>query len=275
MQLSDREFKQISDLVYSLVGIKLSAEKKTLVIERLQKVIRNGGFGSFHEYYEYVLADASGREIVNLIDRISTNHTFFFREKHHFDFMRQTWLPQIIARGERCGQKELRIWSAGCSSGEEPYSIALLLADHPALQQGWKVKILATDIAVSVLEKAAAGIYEQTALAGLSEAGRRKHFQKLPDGRWQAGKSLREMIMFRRLNLINETYPFRNQFHLIFCRNVMIYFDDKTRAGIVQRFHKHLDGQGYLFIGHSETLNQYTALFTHVQPAIYSKGGGG
>ena len=274
MRLSDREFKLIGDLVYRLVGIKLAAEKKTLVIERLQKIIRNGGFRSFHEYYEHVLADESGREIITLVDRISTNHTFFFREQHHFDFMRQRWLPEMLAEGERSGQRELRIWSAGCSSGEEPYSIAMLLADQMQVQQrGWNVKILATDIAVSVLEKAVAGIYDDAALEGISEAGRRKHFQRLPDGKWQVRPQLQEMILFRRLNLINESYPFRNQFHLIFCRNVMIYFDERTRAGILQRFHRHLANDGYLFIGHSETANQHSALFTNVQPAIYRKVG--
>ena len=270
-QLSNEEFDLIRQLVYDRFGIHLNEQKKTLVVERLQKTMRTGQFDSFRAYYNYVVGDKSGRAILELIDRISTNHTSFFREIDHFVFMQKTWLPELKKKAQSGGNKNVRIWSAGCSSGEEPYTIAMLLADQFEMSADWDIGILATDISTTVLEKAQAGVYSDTQLEQVPEVYKKKYFRAEGEGLTAVSPLLKNLVMFRRLNLMNSEYPFKGQFQIIFCLNVMIYFDEPVREALLSRYHRYLEPNGYLFIGHSESIGRDNKYFRFIRPAIYQK----
>jgi len=272
-QLSMEEFDLIRKLVYDRFGIHLNEQKKSLVVERLQKTLRTGQFESFRAYYDYVMRDRSGKALLELVDRISTNHTHFFREKDHFVFMQTTWLPALKKAAQTAGKKkDIRIWSAGCSSGEEPYTIAMLLADQFEMDgSGWDIGILATDISTTVLEKAQAGLYSDTQLEQVPDVFKRKFFRPAGEGLYTLNPAIKELVMFRRLNLMNKEYPFKGQFQIIFCRNVMIYFDEPVRNELLQRYHRYLEPDGYLFIGHSESIGRDNKYFRFIRPAIYQK----
>ena len=271
-QLSQEEFNLIRKLVYDRFGIHLNDQKKSLVVERLQRTLRTGQFESFRAYYDYVVSDKSGKAILELIDRITTNHTSFFREKDHFVFMQTTWLPAVKKKALASGNNNIRIWSAGCSSGEEPYTIAMLLADQFEMDGvGWDIGILATDISTTVLEKAQSGLYSDTQLEQVPDVFKRKYFRPECEGLFTASPALKKMVLFRRLNLMNSTYPFSGQFQIIFCRNVMIYFDEPVREALLERYHRYLEPNGYLFIGHSESIGRDNKYFRFIRPAIYQK----
>lgn len=272
-QLSMEEFDLIRKLVYDRFGIHLNEQKKSLVVERLQKTLRTGQFESFRAYYDYVMRDRSGKALLELVDRISTNHTHFFREKDHFVFMQTTWLPALKKAAQTAGKKkDIRIWSAGCSSGEEPYTIAMLLADQFEMDgSGWDIGILATDISTTVLEKAQAGLYSDTQLEQVPDVFKRKFFRPAGEGLYTVTSAIKELVMFRRLNLMNKEYPFKGQFQIVFCRNVMIYFDEPVRNELLQRYHRYLEPDGYLFIGHSESIGRDNKYFRFIRPAIYQK----
>jgi chemotaxis protein methyltransferase CheR len=271
-QLSEEEFRLISQLVYQRFGIHLSSQKKTLIVERLQKTIRIGQFDTFRDYYDHVIADKSGKALLDLVDKISTNHTMFFREQDHFTYLMSTLLPRILATEQRSGRKALRIWSAGCSSGEEAYTLAMLLHDRLNVElAGWDVGLLATDISTSVLEKAQSGTYSNSQLDNVPAVFRKRYFSSIEEGLSIVSPELKKLLMFRRLNLMNSEFPFKGQFQLIFCRNVMIYFDAPTREALLTKFHRYLEPGGTLFVGHSESLNRNNPLFRYVRPAVYEK----
>ncbi len=274
VSISDTEYRQISQLVYDKFGINLGEKKRSLVLGRLHKIVRQNGFENFGEYYEHVLTDQSGSALRTLIDRISTNHTFFYREKSHFEYFSETVLPALANAKDSNPGKAIRIWSAGCSSGEEPYTLAMLISEYLGQDlRNWNAGVLATDISSNVLEKAGQGIYSDENVSRLPSSLKLKYFKKLPDGSWQVVPKIREMVLFRRLNLMRNEFPFRNRFHTIFCRNVMIYFDQVTRDALVHRFHRYLENDGYLFIGHSESLGRQNNYFNYLQPATYKKKG--
>jgi chemotaxis protein methyltransferase CheR len=269
--LTGEEFHLISHLVYEKCGINLGEQKRSLVIQRLQKELRQGGFSSFTEYYDYVRHDATGRALLTMIDRISTNHTFFFREKDHFDLLTAEIMPKILQKLPETGQN-LRFWCAGCSSGEEPYSLAMILSEYSSMKIRISgPEILATDISITALGKASQGIYADSEMVQIPTALKNRYFEKVEDGRWAVKQSLKKMILFRRLNLMRQTFPFKNKFHVIFCRNVMIYFDLPTRTELLNRFYACLEPEGYLFLGHSESLGRTSNLFKYFKPAIYQK----
>lgn len=269
--LSEEEFRLISNLVYDKFGINLGNQKRSLVIERLQKVLRLGGFLSFKEYYDYVVKDITGQALLTLIDRISTNHTFFLRENDHFDTLTDSVLPGIMQR-QSAGRQYLRIWSAGCSSGEEPYTMAMVLSEWLGPKNGsFDLGILATDISVTALEKAIAGVYLDSETSQIPPDWKRRYLVQLDDGKWVFKDSLKKFILFRRLNLMRPAYPFKGKFQIIFCRNVMIYFDVPTRKALLERFHNYLYPEGHLFLGHSESLDRSSGLFRYVRPAVYQK----
>ena len=270
--LTDKEYKLISNLVYNKSGINLGEQKKALIAGRLNKILRQLNFDSFMQYYDYLLGDATGQSLTTLIDRISTNHTFFNRENDHFDYFSKIALPEIANRLKAQRTKAIRIWCAGCSSGEESYTLAMLLLEHFGKEAGfWDLGILATDISTVALDKAKAGIYAPENISKLSPQLRNKHFNRLPDGSFQVDEKLKKIVLYRQFNLINEMYPFKKQFQIIFCRNVMIYFDKPTRATLTKKFHKFTEDEGYLFIGHSETLGRDNSLYRYVKPALYKK----
>ena len=272
VELTDDDFEKISRLVYDECGIHLSEGKKELVKARLGKRIRQGSFRSFRDYYHYVIQDESGQELVYLLDSISTNFTHFFREQQHFDYLRLELLPELMAAGKSRGRK-LRLWSAGCSSGEEPYSLAITVLESVNDATAWNLKILATDLSTKVLRTAASGIYDRKRIESIPPALIKKYFLK-GEGQWKdqvkVKDHVKQVVEFRRLNLM-EPFRFQEPFHCIFCRNVMIYFDGKTRTGLVSQFHQCLEKDGVLVIGHSESLTGIRHPFEYIRPTIYRK----
>jgi chemotaxis protein methyltransferase CheR len=270
VRLSDGEFAQLAALVYQRFGISLTDKKKALVRGRLNSLLKAQGNSSFSEYLAAVRADPTGDALTALIDRISTNHSFFFREPSHFEFLTQEILPAL------CGEKgiapgDLRLWSAGCAAGEEPYTLAMLLHDHFGGSVGRSGPlVLATDVSMRALQQAAAGAYPEQRVEHVPERYR-KYLRKTSAQTYEVVEPIRQLVLFKRLNLMGEDFPFRGLFDLTFCRNVMIYFDQPTRAALVARFHRYLKTGGYLFIGHSETLGRDSPLFRYVRPTVYLK----
>jgi len=272
-ELSERDYVDFSNLIYDKCGIYLHKGKRELLRARLSKVLRQYNFESVRDYYKYLLRDASGQELIPLLDTISTNLTYFFREPKHFDFLSRTALPNLCKAKRDGSARRLNLWCAGCSSGEEPYSIAITLLESLPDPNLLEVSILATDISTRMLSVAAQGIYGKEKVEKIPYDWLRRHFQKGVK-RWQGyfrlKSRVRKLVTFKRLNLI-ESFPFDTTFDVIFCRNVMIYFDKPTQERLVNRFHQALAGGGYFFIGHSESLTGIRHPFRYVQPSIYGK----
>ncbi len=271
--LSEKDFRKISDLVYKHCGINLHDGKKELVRARLAKRLRNGNFKTFPEYLKHVMEDKTGKEFSILIDSLSTNLTAFFREKQHFEYMVDNFLPRLMERKRKERNFKIRCWSAGCSSGEEPYSIAITLHEAVEHQGRWDVKVLATDISTSILEKAREGIYEQERVAPVSTMQKNKYLVlRQQDGQkmFEAGQILKDTVIFKYLNLQKE-WPIKGPLDFIFCRNVMIYFDKPTQQRLINRFWELLSPGGILFTGHSESLTGIEHRFDYIQPTIYMK----
>ncbi len=271
-QLTNKEYELIRKLVYVHSGINLGPEKQHLVRARLGKRLRNGGFRSFKEYYEHVLNDKKGEELAILLDAISTNTTHFFREKRHFELLTRMVKEHL----EQVGQRPscFRIWSAGCSSGEEPYSIAMTVHDLIKHHKSIELKVLATDLSVQMLSTAKLGIYEAIRLGTLPPGFSRAYFRRCSArerARVQVVPEIRKLITFGRFNLMQQTFPFRHPFDAIFCRNVMIYFDRPTQEALIARFHRHLKPGGLFLIGHSESLNALKHDYNYLEPASYRK----
>ncbi|SEM26679.1 chemotaxis protein methyltransferase CheR [Syntrophus gentianae] len=272
-ELSDREFEKISQLVYSQCGINLHDGKKELVKARLGKRLREGNFRSFSDYYKYVTTREGTDELITMIDSISTNLTYFFREESHFQRL-QTIVKSILDNADKQRQKipAIRIWSAGCSTGEEPYSLGITIKESlngfPA-----NVKIMATDISTRVLKIAGNGVYPVEKTKNITSAILRKYFQQ-GHGNWDGyiriKKEISDMIDFSRFNLM-ETPSSNHEFDIIFCRNVMIYFDKQTQGSVVNKFYNCLGKGGYLFIGHSESLTGLDHAFKYIEPSVYRK----
>ncbi len=275
LELSDREFEMISRLVYTQCGIHLTPGKKELVKARLGKRIRSGPFKTFQDYYQFVLSDESGEELTKLLDSITTNFTFFFREQGHFDYLRRDILPELVAQ-KRGYEKRIRIWSAACSSGEEVYSIAMTLLDAIENPSSWDITILGTDISTRALKAAESGIFPKERIQPVPPPLVKKFFLRGED-QWKdfvkVKEEVRRVVRFRRLNLM-EPFQFPEPFDCIFCRNVMIYFDKKTQADLVNRLYQVLEEGGFLLIGHSESLAGIEHRFQYLRPSIYRKGNG-
>jgi len=273
LRLSERDFRKISDIVYQHCGINLHEEKKELVRARLAKLLRMGNFKNFSDYLRYVREDKTGREFSVLIDALSTNLTSFFRENKHCEFLNSRFLPSLLERKQNKGDFRLRAWSAGCSSGEEPYSIAITLFDAVKGLCRWDAKILATDISISSLETARKGIYDQKRVEPVPPVQKHKYLtSSRVDGRkiFEVNRSLRDAVTFSYLNLM-ESWPIKGPLDFIFCRNVMIYFDKPTQERLVNRFWDILDSGGVLFTGHSESLTGINHKFNYIEPTIYMK----
>jgi chemotaxis protein methyltransferase CheR len=275
--LTETDFRQISDVVYRYCGINLHDGKMDLVRARMAKQLRVGGFRSTAEYLQRVRADDSGAELVSLIDAISTNLTSLFREPAHFRHLREKFLPGLLERKRRNGPFRIRAWSAGCSSGEEAYSLAMVLDDTLGDVAVCDTKILATDISTRMLQKARSGVYPQEQLRTVPHAMLNRYFVRQSEGTrarqhdYAVEPALRRLISFRRLNLMDQPWPFSGNFDFIFCRNVMIYFDQPTQERLVQRYWEKLESGGLLFTGHAESLAGVSHRFHHVEPTIYEK----
>ncbi len=267
-ELTDRHFRVISGILHQRCGIKLTEGKEGLVKARLSKRLRHLGLGGFDQYLDYLNSDAGSGELYTMIDSLTTNKTSFFREDAHFHFLRDHILPAVRQQGGR-----LRIWSAACSSGEEPYSIALLLKNVWPDIQKCDVKILATDISARVLDQAKSGIYSGEAVADVPRPMLERYFTacgSAANREFKINDEVRSLIRFARLNLMEE-WPMTGPFNLIFCRNVMIYFDKETQKKLVRRFWELLETDGYLFVGHSESLTATSKDYRYIQPATYRK----
>lgn len=262
--LSDALFHKFAELAFNRTGIHMHDGKKPLMQSRLAKVLRQRQLNSYKEYYDLLDKDRDGDLVMEFVNAVSTNTTYFFREEKHFEFLRKNWAPQM-------GNKSpIRVWCAASSSGEEPYSIAITLEDlFPKVRK----EMVASDIDTNMLQTARQGIYSFDKIDKLPLVMKNKYFLKGKNnasGMVRVKKDLRQMIDFTRINLI-EKFSFSTPWDLIFCRNVMIYFQNDTKRSIVERMFHYLNPGGYLLIGHSETLNGVTSMYEYVQPAIYRR----
>ncbi len=267
--ITNEEFNKITEYIRRNYGINLKEEKRALVTGRLQSVLAEKNFRSFSEYYDYIIQDKTGAASATLMNHITTNHTFFMREPEHFYYFRDTVLPYLKSRA---AGRDLRIWSAGCSSGEEPYTLAMIIDEFFGREKPlWDAKILATDISGKALEKAKKGIYSDKELAQLPPSWRLKYFTKADAATSAVCERIKNEVIFRSLNLMSPAFGFKKKFHVIFCRNVMIYFNSETRDELANKFYSLTESGGYLFIGHSETLNREKTGYKFIMPAVYRK----
>ena len=266
ISITDEEFKDIVSFVYNKYGINLQ-KKRQLIEGRLSYTLKSKGLKTFSEYMKFIRADKTNQEIQLFLNKITTNHSYFARETDHFDFLTSTALPYL----EKIRKKELRIWSAGCSSGQEAYNIAMAIDQYfGPRKQEWDTTILASDISTNVLTKAKEGIYPADNLNGLPEAWKKQYFKALPNGTYQVVDKIRNEVVFRITNLM-EPFSYKKPFDIIFCRNVMIYFDQETNTRLIEKFYQANAQNGFLFIGHSESVDKTRTKYDCVKPAIYQK----
>lgn len=269
--LTSSDFRRISEMLRARVGISLSDKKQGLLTARLGSMMRTLGYTSYGELADQLERDPDGPLFIELVNRLSTNHTYFDREPSHFTFLAQELVPRWEQELIQRKRKRVRIWSAAASSGEEPYNLAMTIADQSEEVRA-ATRILGTDIAVSALEKADQGIYHEKELAKLAQSRRRAHFEHTPHGE-RVMQRIRDMVVFRRLNLVRDTYPFRNTFDLIFCRNVLIYFDEGLQRNVVNAMMRYLAVGGHLVVGHSETLDRGSFGLQYRRPGVYQRIG--
>jgi chemotaxis protein methyltransferase CheR len=272
--LTNRDFQRLRRLIFESSGINLGQVKKTMVESRLQKRMRALAIGSHREYCDYLFSEAGLRdELQEMIDVITTNKTDFFREPHHFDFLFNRGLEELIDP-ERYGQEVIRIWSAGCSSGKEPYTLAMVLQEYGEQAAPVIHEILATDISVNVLRKACLGIYPHDRISDIPLAYKLKYFHKNRDPHKKTirvAPEIRSRVTFRHFNLIHDDMTALGLFHIIFCRNVIIYFDNATKKALLHRLQERLIPGGFLFLGHAETINGMDLCMEQVGSTIYRK----
>lgn len=269
IKITDKEFKMLADYIQNNYGIHLKDEKQTLVIGRLHNVLDGMGFTNFTDYYHYILADKTGNAVTTLVDKITTNHTFFMRESEHFDYLKNIVLPGLK---RTLRDQDLRVWCAASSTGEEPYTLAMILDEFVNTEKlQWDKKLLATDISTNVLDTARKGVYGNDKLAPLPNYWKIKYFKKYDQESSVITEQIRNEVIYRRFNLMDSVFPFKKKFHIIFCRNVMIYFNNETKEELVRKFYDLLESGGYLFIGHSESLNRESLPLRYIRPAVYRK----
>lgn len=268
--LTDSDFQKIKKLVIEHTGICLSDGKQDMIYSRLAKRLRQLDFEDFSQYLD-LLASGDEAEMGNFINSVTTNLTSFFREQHHFDYLKKDLLPQLMKQNR--DTRVIRIWSAGCSTGEEPYSIAMTVKETVPENQGWDVRILATDLDTNVLEHASNGVYASERVNGIPAEKLRRWFRKGRgelEGYVKAADALRDMIIFKQLNLMGN-WPVKPGVDIIFCRNVVIYFDKPTQSVLFDRYANTLKEDGHLFIGHSETLYKVCDRFKLLGKTIYQR----
>jgi chemotaxis protein methyltransferase CheR len=271
--LTNKEFEKLSDFVYSQCGIKMPPIKKTMLETRLRKRLRACGMGSFTEYIDYLFSSRGmNEELIHMIDVVTTNKTDFFREPAQFTYLVQKGLPYLT---EELGINHLKFWSAGCSTGEEPYTIAMVLSDyceeHPALSS---FSILATDISTKVLETASTGIYDSEKVIPVPFEMKKKYLLRSKDRSKDLVKvshELRQLVSFQRLNFMDDDFGIREKKHIIFCRNVIIYFDKPMQERLLKKLFSLIIPGGYLFLGHSETIFSMDIPMEQVAPSTYRK----
>jgi chemotaxis protein methyltransferase CheR len=273
IQLSQSDFKKVCDIVHDLAGIHLHEGKRELVVARLSKRIRQLGMKSVGDYLTYVREQNTQEELVTMLDALSTNLTSFWRESQHFDYVAKNTLPWVVARCRQSGDWRVRIWSAGCSSGEEPYGLAMLMLHELDKPSQYDLKILATDLSTKVLGIAKAAVYSAERVKPIPQDIRRLYITEESTNygkQYRVSQEIKSLVSFARLNLM-ESWPMRGPMDFIFCRNVMIYFDKPTQTKLVKRFHELLRPGGTLFVGHSESLTGIEHNFRYVRPTVYER----
>lgn len=271
-RLSDPEFNQLSKLVYEQCGIKLPPAKKILLESRLNKRLRALRISSFKDYILYLTSsEGMSNEVINMIDEVTTNKTDFFREPHHFDFLREHILPEFLKNSPR---KQFRIWSSACSSGEEPYTLAMVLSDYVQEHQSFDFKILGSDISTEILQKAVKAVYGMDRVSAIPTVVKQKFFLKSNDQNKPTVRiiaAIRNKVHFQRINLMDNSLDVEGGFDVIFCRNVLIYFDRVTQQEVLRKLTEKLKPGGYLFIGHSESLFQLDLPIIQIKPTVFQK----
>lgn len=267
--MTEEEFQRIQRFLKSRYGIDMS-RKKEIVQGRLENYIRANGFQSYGEYMNAVEMDFTGRMERELVNILTTNHTFFMREFEHFDYLRQVVLPWLKRTEER--SRDLCIWCGAASTGQEPYMLAMLLKDFFGLEHGrWDTKILATDVSTEALQQAVRGQYDREQIESLPEHWKRRFLKPVDGGsRYEVTEEIKEEVLFRQFNLM-DVFPFKRRMHIVFLRNVMIYFDKETKRQLIQKVYDVMEPGGYLFIGRTETIDRNTTPFELIQPSIFRK----
>ncbi len=263
-KISLEDFNLIRVYIKEIAGINISEDKMLLVSSRLTKHMASLGFTSFNEYYNYIRKSASTEERNVFVDKLTTNHTYFMREKEHFTRF------ESICKDERlANNKDFRVWCAASSSGEEPYTLAYIL--HSVFGNEKSYRLLATDISNKMLFEAQKGIYDEKQVDVLPKEVLAKYFDKIGNDSYEVKDIIKKLVTFRKFNLINETYNFKKKFHVIFCRNVLIYFDTATKQKIIKNMEDSLEVGGYLFISQSESLVGLNTKLQWVEPSVYKK----
>jgi chemotaxis protein methyltransferase CheR len=275
--ISSRDYTRLCNLIYQESGIHLGADKKTMLEVRIKRRLKDLDLKSYSHYCDYLFGHQGLQdEIVNLIDVVTTNKTDFFREPGHFNFLVDKMLPELTSCNS--GGKTFLIWSAGCSTGEEPYTLAIVLSEYALTHPGFRFRILATDISTTVLAKAELGVYSNEVISPVPASLKMKYFMRSRDRSTHSVRvvpELRRLIEFRRLNFMDSDYGIAEGADAIFCRNVIIYFDRPTQERILNRLSHHLTTGGYMFVGHAETLHDMDLPLTPVAPALYRRVDGG
>jgi chemotaxis protein methyltransferase CheR len=270
------EFERLSRFIYTHCGIKMPPVKKTMLESRLQKRLRLLGVRSFRDYCDMLFGSPGGREeLVHMIDAVTTNKTDFFREPTHFSYLSESLLPELMERGEQPSRPPFTAWSAGCSSGEEPYTLAVVLSEFAAGNAGFRFSITATDISTRVLAKARTGIYDENQISMIPDPLKQKYFLRSKDRSKALVRivpRLRSLVTFQRLNLMDEKYSFsEGSVDALFCRNVIIYFDRDTQRALLSRLCRYLRKDGCLFLGHSETVHGFDLPLARIASTMYRK----
>ncbi len=277
MDLSHRDFNRLGQYIYTTLGIKMPEVKRTMLTGRLAKRLRALELKSFSEYCDFLFSsEGQEQELVHLIDAVTTNKTDFFREPDHFEYLNGRALPELIRTRNAGVKKSLKVWSAGCSTGEEPYTLAMVLSEFSATNSdlGFRFEILATDISCKVLEVARRAIYPQDRIQPIPAPLRKKYLLKSRDKRKnlvRMAPEIRSRVAFGRLNFMDQEFGLRDPLEVIFCRNVMIYFDKATQERLLKKFCRFLQPGGYLFLGHSESLHGYDIPLIQMAPTVYRK----
>lgn len=267
ISMNDKDFERLTGYIKQRYGINLTS-KRTLVEGRLVNVVIRKGFKDYTSYLNNAFSDKTGKEIKEILNILTTNHTFFMREPKHFLYFQKNVLPYLE---DKVRDKDLRIWSAGCSTGEEPYTLTMIIDEYfGAKKYNWDTKILATDISERALGTALKGRYLQEQIDSLPQLWKVNYLDKTSESEYEIKHRIKDEVIFRQFNLLDD-YPFKREFHVIYCRNVMIYFDYETKMKLVQKFYKCLEPGGYLFIGHSESINVNDSKFKYVIPSVYRK----
>lgn len=267
LTIEQKDFVKLTEFIINNYGINLKA-KKVLIEGRLSNYLAAEGYTSFEAYVDHIVTSKNPEDIEIMLNKLTTNHTFFMREESHFNFLHDTILPYVEqANGKK---QSIAIWSAGCSSGEEPYTLSIVMKEYFKNKPGrWDTRLLASDISQNALGKATKGFYDEESLKALPAPWKSAYFTK-KDGGYQVTPELRKNVIFRTFNLM-DPIRFKSKFDVIFCRNVMIYFDKPTKNALIQRFYDALNPGGYLLIGHSETIDRDESNFEYIMPATYRK----